>query len=244
MTRYERCMPPTWSTMLRRIRAMAALGLFVLSLLAVFGGGDIAAQSGRRAPKSNTPLPPPAETPAPGSASTTGTTAKQPPKPSLKLAVFEFDNPLINTYLEASIIARGFLDRLKDAPGVSATGGGKITRKEAAARAKNETEAHVVVLQLEESSAIGGRESIGQIDPATLVVKYYVYAPTSGTLLYVGRIEQRPYQPTARVGGIRIPVPTPVPRGRRVSDLTLEQAARDTAERVLARFFIRLPPER
>ncbi len=164
-------------------------------------------------------------------------------KPSLTLAVYEFDDPLIDTFLTSRIVSEGFLNRLKDAPQVSVTVGGKITRKDAAARAKNESEAHVVVLQLEESSAIGGRESIGQVDPATLVIKYYVYAPTSGTLLHVGRVEQRPYQQTARVGGVRIPVPTPVPRGRLAIDYTLEQAARDTAERVLARFHIRLPPE-
>ena len=55
-------------------------------------------------------------------------------------------------------------------------------------------------------------------------------------------VYQRPYHDTARVGGIPIPVPT-----RRIeqypSQLQLEQAARDAADRLMQRFGVILPPD-
>lgn len=242
MMRHDRCLLPP-SPVLCRAPARALVSLVFFALLVCVSGGNVPAQSGRRAPKSSTPLPTPTET-STGVSESNSKPANQSAKPLLSLAVFEFDDPFLETFLTSRIALDGFLNRLKDAPDVSVVIGGKITRKDAAARAKNETEAHVVVLQLEESAAVGGRETIGRVDPATLVVKYYVYAPTSGTLKYVGRVEQRPYQQAARVGGVRIPLPSPVPRGRVASEWTLEQAARDAAEEVLARFQIRLPPDR
>ena len=53
---------------------------------------------------------------------------------------------------------------------------------------------------------------------------------------------QRPYRDTATIGGVRVPVPS-----RRMerypSQLQLEQAARDSADRLLSRFQITPPPQ-
>ena len=79
-------------------------------------------------------------------------------------------------------------------------------------------------------------------DKRGLALRTYVYTPKTGDLKYSDTMFQRPYRDTARVGGVRVPVPT-----RRVerypSQYQLEQAARDSADRLLSRFQITPPPE-
>ena len=79
-------------------------------------------------------------------------------------------------------------------------------------------------------------------DSRRLVVKTYVYTPKTADLKFTDTVYQRPYHDTARVGGIPIPVPT-----RRIeqypSQLQLEQAARDAADRLMQRFGVTLPPD-
>ena len=74
------------------------------------------------------------------------------------------------------------------------------------------------------------------------MLRTYVYTPKTGDLKYSDTMYQRPYQDSARIGGVRVPVPS-----RRIerypSQLQLEQAARDAADRLLSRFQITPPPE-
>ena len=78
-------------------------------------------------------------------------------------------------------------------------------------------------------------------DTRSLTIKTYVYAPKTGDLKYMDTIYQRPYRQMATIGGIPVPVQT-----RRIeqypSQLQLEQASRDAADRLLSRFHI-TPPQ-
>ncbi len=137
-------------------------------------------------------------------------------------------------------VASAFLRRLGQVTSVEVSDGGKGHRQEARTRAKEEKKAYVVLFQLDEQA---GGMSTGNVDSRTLVIRTFVYAPQTGDLKYTDTIYQRPYQDTARVGGVRIPVPS-----RRVSRYPsqheLEQAARDAADRLLGRFQVTPPPER
>ena len=124
------------------------------------------------------------------------------------------------------------------ASNVEVKDGGRGRRQEARERAKKEEVAYVVFFQLDETG-MGGMSST---DSRGLALRTYVYTPKTADLKYSDTMFQRPYQDTARIGGVRVPVPT-----RRAeqypSQHQLEQAARDAADRLLSRFQIAPPPE-
>src|SRR5687768_15145161 len=136
-------------------------------------------------------------------------------------------------------VAAAFRRRLSQTPTVEVTDGGKGRRQDARERAKKQEKAYVVLFMLEEQ---GGQMGAGQVDSRTLVIRTFVYTPKTADLKYTDVMYQRPYQDSARVGGVRVPVPT-----RRVerypSQHELEQAARDAADRLLGRFSVTPPPE-
>ena len=208
---------------------------FALLLAALFlCGASALAQSGRKAQK---PLGLPTEQPKPG----------EPPKPEAKKpeAVVSF---VVMRYEDASLIAidamardgvaAAFAQRLRQSAAVDVTDGGKGRRPEARSRAKEEKKAYVVLFQLEEQP---GDMNMGRADPRSLVFRTFVYTPQTGDLKYNDVVYQRPAYDSARVGGVRIPVPS-----RRVdrypSQHELEQAARDAADRLLSRFQV-APPQ-
>ncbi|HVF87079.1 MAG TPA: hypothetical protein VM866_05785 [Pyrinomonadaceae bacterium] len=216
------------------------------ALLMCAGGGATFAQSGRRAPKSNLPPSPPVTTatiPEPSGESESiprGSAPKANPA-QVSLAVLEIDNPFLNSsYVDTDLIIASFVKRLSDSAMLSVKPGGKTDRKAARDRAKNETDTHVVAVELDEDS-MNGRGSIGRTDPATLILKYYIYTPRTGSLKRQGRVDQRPYSGSTRIGRVRVPLPTP--RGRVVQDYVLEQLGRDAADRVMAAFSVIPPPE-
>jgi hypothetical protein len=135
-----------------------------------------------------------------------------------------------------------FVKRLGQSRVVSVTSAGKGRRQEARTRAKEESTAYVVLFQLEEEAASNGNGSMGRVDSRGLILRTYVYTPKTGDLKYADTIYQRPYQQSARIGGVRVPVPT-----RRIerypSQHELEQAARDAADRLLSRFGVAPPPD-
>jgi hypothetical protein len=116
-------------------------------------------------------------------------------------------------------------------------GRGPRRRSEAREQAKKQETAYVVFFQMDESGYSGT-----STDAYGIVLRTYVYTPKTGDLKYSDTMYQRPYYDSARVGGVRVPVPT-----RRVerypSQFQLEQAARDAADRLLSRFNITPPPE-
>jgi hypothetical protein len=218
-------------------RPFAAFALFALA--AAFCLAPAApAQSGRKAQK---PLNLPTEVPKQGETPAAKPEAKKV-EAAVSFVVMRSDDSVAFNIdsITRDGVASAFSRRLGQASSVEVRDGGKGRRQEARSRAKEETKAYVVLFQLDEQA---GSVGAGNVDSRTLVIRTFVYAPQTGDLKYTDTIYQRPYQDTARVGGIRIPVPS-----RRVdrypSQQELEQAARDAADRLLGRFQVTPPPER
>lgn len=214
----------------------AAFGAAALVVAAAFCAPGALAQSGRKAQK---PLGLPTEQAKPADP------AAKPAEPKKAGALATFvvfkDDTLTMGFdtLARDGVARAFFERLKQAGGgVEVKEGGKGRRQEARERAKKEETAYVVMFQIDETGATG----LSDADARGLVLRTYVYTPKTGDLKYTDTIYQRPYQDSARIGGVRVPVPTR--RAERYpSQYQLEQAARDAADRLLSRFHITPPPE-
>jgi hypothetical protein len=224
--------------------------LFLLALAASALPPAASAQSGRRRPAPISPVPTPTPA-APAQKEGHGESESVPRGAESKGAVvasfvvFENEDAFLNIdRATRNDLTEAFLRRLGQASGVSVAPAGRGGRREARDRAKTEREAFVVVFQVEEDTFASGRTGVGgRSDPRTFVIRTYVFAPGSGDLKYQDTTHQRPYRETATVGGVRIPVP-----GRRIerypSELELQQAARDAADRLLSRFNVILPPDR
>jgi hypothetical protein len=231
------------------IFALAAL--FALALCALASAGGARAQS-RRAPRPAA-TPAPAPTPAPtqeGGESESesrprGGAAAKDPAVIASFIVMEYDNPMMSLdYMARDDIWKEFVERLSKSRAVSVSQEGKATRTQARDRAKAERESFVVLFQLEEERDSMGDASIGRVDSRNLLLKTYVYEPRTGNLKFADTIYQRPYRDTARVGGVRVPLPTGTRRIERYpSQRQLEQAARDAADRLMSRFNVILPPD-
>lgn len=218
--------------------AFALIALVLCGLVSV-----AAAQSGRRAPKVSATPTPEATPQQAESESESKPRAGKSPDVIVSFIVVEQDTIMLNLdYGAKEDVMDTFTRRLGQPRAVSVSSGGKGGRKEARERAKKERDAYVVLFEMEEERAASGEASIGRADSRTLLLRTYVYAPGSGDLKFTDTIMQRPYRPTASIGGVRIPVPS----GRRVeqypSQLQLEQAARDAADRLMSRFGV-IPPQ-
>jgi hypothetical protein len=215
--------------------ARAALFCAACLVLAAFCPAA-SAQSGRKAQK---PLGLPTEQPKPADPAG-GKTAETKRVEALATFVVMRDDTLSMGFdtLAQDGVAGAFVERLRQVGGaVEIKDGGRGRRTQARDRAKKEETAYTVFFQMEESG-YGGANT----DMRSVVLRTYVYTPKTADLKYSDTVFQRPYYDSARVGGVRVPVPT-----RRVerypSQNQLEQAARDAADRLLSRFQITPPPE-
>jgi hypothetical protein len=193
-----------------------------LTVVAICALG-IAAQSGRRARKPETPapVPTPEATPVPTPAD----------KPAL---TFKFivgmerfgDFSRISLYTYSGVL-RSCADRLGDSGNVKAgTTSRELSRADAIRQAKAETEAYVVWLQLRANNS-SGRATVYD-DPNNVYVQYTVFAPTTAKQVTSGNTFPEAYRNS------RIRVPTSTTNG----DYYLNQAARGAAERILDHFHL------
>lgn len=215
--------------------------MLMLMLAAAACAQAALAQSGRRAPKASTPPPAAEATPQGESESVPRKDASKKTDALVNLVVMWYDDAVsfnIDSFTR-NAVTQAFARRLGQSTSVSVTSAGKGWRQDARERAKTESTAYVVLFELEDEQSSRGR-GVGQSDPSALVIKTYIYTPKTADLKYMDTTFQRPYQQSARIGGVRVPVPT-----RRVerypSQYELEQAARDAADRVLGRFQISPP---
>jgi hypothetical protein len=144
-------------------------------------------------------------------------------------------DPMSNIpYYVTDTVIDNCVRRLGDASEVIVTSAGRgMNRAEAIKRAKEETVRYVVWLQIGSELADSGRQQKkNQMDE--LYVSYTILEPGTAKFKQSGRSHHQIYQ-TGRGG-----VSTPTKNGPLYSEYALKQAARETAERVLAAFDIKL----
>jgi hypothetical protein len=189
------------------------------------------AQSGRRSNGGGTTT-----TTAP-SVSGPKTMEKKPEKPARLQLLVGIDNRDITSnipYYVTDTVIDNCVRRLGDASDVVVTSAGRgMNRAEAVKRAKEETVRYVVWLQIGSELADSGKQpSKNSVDE--LYVSYTILEPGTAKFKQSGRSHHQIYQ-TGRGG-----VSTPNKNSPLYSEYALKQAARETAERVLAAFEIKL----
>lgn len=207
-----------------------------LALFAIlFGAAMITqAQSGRRSSPGATP----ATTP---SVSGAKTPEKKPDKPARLQLLVGIDNrdAMSNIpYYVPDTVIDNCVRRLGDAVDVTVTSAGRgMNRAEAIRRAKEETVRYVVLLQIGSELADAGKQpSKNSVDE--LYISYIIFEPGTAKQKQSGRSHHQIYQ-TGR-GGVMSPSKnSPV-----YSEYALKQAARETAERILEAFEIKLNEDR
>lgn len=223
-----------------RARRLPALLVLALLLCALGVAGEARGQSGRRSPRNPSPLPSPSPSSSPDAASAK---PKTDAKPLYTFIVYEDNNLYTGLPMGvASVAYKGFMDRLSQSPEVTAKGAGRGGRARARDDAKRQTEAFVVVMQIEQDE-YAPRTQTGGVNASSIVFKYTVFTPQTASVKLQGSVYLRPYQRTARVGGIPLPLPAPT-GGTMGYELVLEQAGRDAADRILVGLHIPLPQER
>jgi hypothetical protein len=201
-----------------------ALRLFAVSFivgLALVCGLSAAAQSGRRTKQS-----PPAAVPVPA-ASPTPTKAVEKPKLALTFIVGmdSNDNFGLNT-TNLGAVLRALCDRLNESPAIQVDQvRGNLNRGGAIRRAKAETGAFVVLLEIETES-----RTVVTTRVTDLAIQYSVFAPETAKVKAFGRT----YPQVARSRGVVVnPGRTSI-----YTDYQLEQAGRQAAEKILDAFHL------
>jgi len=207
-----------------------------LALVAILFAGAIVsqAQSGRRSTGVTTTTPPP-------SVSGSKTAEKKPEKPPRLQLLVGIDNrdAMSNIpYYVPDTVIDNCVRHLGDAVDVVVTSAGRgFTRAEAIKRAREESARYVVLLQIGSELADSGKQpSKNSVDE--LYVSYIIFEPGTGKQKQSGRSHHQIYQ-TGRGG-----VSTPQKNSPLYSEYALKQAARETAERILEAFEIRLNDNR
>jgi len=207
-----------------------------IAVIAILFAGAIvnSAQSGRRSNGGTT-------TPTAPSVSGPKLVEKKPEKPPrLQLLVgVDHRDAMSNTpYYVSDTVLDNCVRRVGDASDVMVTSAGRgMNRAEAVKRAKEETVRYVVWLQIGSELADSGRKpSSNSVDE--LYVSYTIFEPGTAKSKQSGRSHHQIYQ-TGRGG-----VSTPNKNSPLYSEYALKQAARETAERILAAFDIKLSEDR
>lgn len=192
------------------------------------------AQSGRRSTDGTTTTAP--------SVSGPKTVEKKPDKPPKLQLLVGIDNrdPRSNIpYYVTDTVIDNCVRRLGDAADVIVTSAGHgMSRSDAIKRAKEETVRYVVWLQIGSELADSGKQpSKNSVDE--LYVTYTILEPGTAKFKQTGRSHHQIYQ-TGRGG---VSAPTSSRNNPTYSEYALKQAARETAERVLEAFDIKLRDE-
>jgi hypothetical protein len=207
-----------------------------IAVIAILFAGAIVtqAQSGRRSNGGTT------TTTAPSVSGPKAVEKKPEKPPRLQLLVgVENRDPMSNIpYYVTDTVIDNCVRRLGDAPDVMVTSAGRgMNRAEAIKRAKEETVRYVVLLQIGSELADAGKQpSKNSVDE--LYVSYVIFEPGTAKYKQSGRSHHQIYQ-TGRGG-----VSTPDKNSPLYSEYALKQAARETAERILAAFEIKLTEDR
>jgi len=211
------------------MNALFNRGIFSLIAILFVCSTIIDAQSGRRS-TGGTPSTAP-------SVSGPKTVEKKPEKPPRLQLLVGIDNrdPSSNIpYYVSDTVIDNCVRRLGDAADVIVTSAGRgMNRAEAIKRAKEETVRYVVWLQIGSELADSGRQpSKNSMDE--LYVSYSILEPGTAKFKQSGRSHHQIYQ-NGRGG-----VSAPTKNSPLYSEYALKQAARETADRILLAFEIKL----
>lgn len=204
---------------------------FALALVLSCASTDVA-QSGRKGRKSapdpvSTPEPTPMPTPTPSS-------VKPKPRLTFLVGLDRYDSfANIPLYAYEGVL-RNLTDRLADASSVRVGAAqSDMGRSDAIQKAKAETEAFVVWIQLRDDSINRDTRNNGNLD--NIIIEYSVFAPTTAKQTISGRT----YTQSQRNRGILSPRTSSI-----YGDRYLNLAAQEAADRILAHFQIHAPPTR
>lgn len=207
----------------RNFRLLIASAIVFAAIAAASG------QSGRRATPGSTP------TVAPSISGPKTVETKPTPQPKVQLLVGINSRTVFTSmpYYIYDTVLDNCLRRLGEAEIVfPISGGNAMNRSDAIKAAKQETVRYVVLLEVGSEFADSGRQARNGQDE--LYVSYTIFEPQTAKVKRSGRTHQLIYQ-TGR-GGVSLPSRN----GAIYSEYALKQAARETADRILDAFDIRV----
>jgi hypothetical protein len=169
----------------------------VCAVLALCFSQAALAQSGRNRRERVAP-------PAPASVEPPSEPTVEPPTTKAPVAItsvivggeiFHDSDYFRSNYVDTAV--KACIERFREGPMLTATKGGKLTRKAAIEWAKRETSAYVLWLEIR----VKERDYIGHLTVA--YIKYFIFMPQTAEVLAEGKVE--PSNQTVRINGARVP---------------------------------------
>jgi hypothetical protein len=211
-----------------------ALVLFLVFVFLVFPASLIQAQSGR----ARSTAPPPSSTPSerPASASPT-----KPNPTRLSILVTKYIGSA-NLAIWTDAAFRGMVQRLTESLDLIVEKEKELTRKQAIDLAKMKTDQYILWIKLEVDVPDTEKAAITPINPGCLVIFYELFTPDSGKVKTLGKVYQPGYQSVC-TGGVYNPSPFPSgPTPKHLpAEMTVKQAGRETADRIITALDLPLP---
>lgn len=208
---------------------LCALGILALSVV------GIQAQSGRRAGGSSTTTS--TTTPSVSGPKAIDKKAEKSATVQLLVGIEDLDAFSNIPYYLTDTVLDNCIRRLGDAADVSATSAGRgINRGDALKRAKEEKNRYFVLLAVGSDAPVTSKQS--KNGPDELYVSYTVFEPETAKVKASGRAHHSIYR-AGRVG-----VSGPTKNSPLYSEYALKQAARETADRILSAFDLKVPDDR
>jgi hypothetical protein len=192
--------------------------LLIVCALATLCFSQLAlAQSGRRQSKPASPSPPPVASEAKSESQATAPTPKSA-SPSVIVVGDRIGSSLYlpSTYVDMVVMA--CVERLREKPGLEIIQGGQTTRKAATDRAKKETSAYVLFIEIREESDGSSNLEIG----------YSVFTPGTAKVLTGGWV----YPGNRGVGSGKVTVGVPTVARRLPLQYQLKDGGQQVADRV------------
>lgn len=221
-----------------KTQSMIVFCCCALLMLSAFAGAGYG-QAGRRVqpPKNDPPVPKAAEPAA-------VVKKEQPEAASISLLVGSYTQPMRLLPMAAEDLLQGaVVQRLRDSKSLKLGVEESMTRGEANRRAKTETEAYILWLELK-SNAMDfdptGRRNARTED---LYIQYVVLEPKTGKVKTQGNVQLRPTS-SGRIGGIGIgrSLPRCYPQPAYSVEFAVIEAGIETAERIFHAFSLSNPP--
>ena len=219
-------------------RTVCGLWCCVLLMLVASAGAGYA-QAGRRVqpPKNDPPVPKAAEPAA-------VVKKEQPEAAPVSLLVGSYSSPMRMLTRGAEDLLQGaVVQRLRDSKSLKLGVEESMTRGEANKRAKAETEAYILWLELKSDSATFDPTRRSETRTEDLYVQYVVLEPKTGKVKDQGNVYLRPTS-SGRIPGIGIgrSLPRCYPQAVYNVEFAVIEAGIETAERIFRVFSLGRPP--